>query len=158
MRKIRSRLTEPCGLWFRITRNYPIKLETTDPTDLNRVDYGSKSSRYSLNLRPHGSRIGRAVRSTVGATLSAALLECFVHSLVITPKKKPPQQRQRPQEWARMDSNHRPHGCEPSGLKPLPRTSRILVFANRVVNPRWVAVWTTVGLFTPLWFLFSPGF
>ena len=54
-----------------------------------------------------------------------------------------------------MDSNHRPYhpgdgtGCEPSGLKPLPRTSRIPDFANRVVSPRWVAVWTTVWYLSP---------
>ena len=56
-----------------------------------------------------------------------------------------------------MDSNHRPHGCEPSGLKPLPRTSRIPVFASRVDSSRWVAVWTTVGFLTPLWITFSTG-
>ena len=43
-------------------------------------------------------------------------------------------------------------GCEPSGQKPLPLSSRIPDFANRVVSSRWVAVWTTVGLETPLWF------
>ena len=42
--------------------------------------------------------------------------------------------------------NRRPHGCELSGLKPLPRTSQILNFANRVVSSKWVAVWTTVLL------------
>jgi len=111
-----------------------------------------------------------ALRTIVGATLSAALLGCFVHSLVITPKKKPPQQRQRHQEWARMDLSgkglHSPHPVIPAqecwGERPSTlsshRGTRILDFANRVVRSRWVAVWTMVGLKTPLWFSFSPGF
>jgi hypothetical protein len=45
----------------------------------------------------------------------------------------------------RPDLNRRLHGPEPGGLKPLPRTSRILDFANRVVSSGWVAVWTTAG-------------
>jgi len=40
--------------------------------------------------------------------------------------------------------NLRPHGCEPSGLNRLPRSTRNLDFASRVVNLLWVAVWTTV--------------
>jgi hypothetical protein len=38
----------------------------------------------------------------------------------------------------------RPNGCEPSDLKPLPRSTRILDFASREVNSEWIAVWTTV--------------
>ncbi len=63
---------------------------------------------------------------------------------------------------AESDLNQRPHGCEPSGLKPLPRTSRILDFANRVVNLKvgsrvdygWVLNPSLVQFFTRI---FVPG-
>jgi len=63
-----------------------------------------------------------------------------------------------PVQSGRPDLNRRPHGPEPSGLKPLPRTSRIPVFANHVVSTRWVTVWTTVVFLRPSLVLFSPGF